>query len=181
MQEIADEAGINKALLHYYFRSKERLFHAVFEEAFSGLMLRAKEVFFSEKPLREKIETFLSHYLDVITDNSYIPWFILNAIHERPEQIQNIFEKSEIDPPRLLEYLKSQIRNEFKADIDPFHIWLNVLSLSIFPVVAKPLIKEIFQLSDERYDEILKERKTNVPQFIINALKSYENGEELKK
>ncbi|NQV01203.1 MAG: TetR/AcrR family transcriptional regulator, partial [Bacteroidia bacterium] len=151
MQEIANEAGINKALLHYYFRSKENLFEAVFQDAFSKIMGRAKEILFSDKSMIEKIQAFLTNYLDVITENSYIPWFILNGFYERPEQLKAIFEKAEINPPQLMEHLKSQIKTEYQSDIDPFHIWLNVLSLSIFPVVAKPLIQEVFQLSEEDY------------------------------
>jgi len=55
---------------------------------------------------------------------------------------------------------------------------LNILSLCIFPVVAKPLIREIFQLPEEGYTQFLRERKSEVPKFIINALKVYENHED---
>ncbi|MFH1296943.1 MAG: TetR/AcrR family transcriptional regulator [Bacteroidota bacterium] len=175
---MADEAGINKALLHYYFRSKENLFEAVFQDAFSKIMGRVKEIFFSDMPLMEKIQAFLTNYLDMITENSYIPWFILNGFYERPEQLKAIFEKTEINPAQLMEHLRSQIKKEYQLDMEPFHIWLNVLSLSIFPVVAKPMIREIFQLSEETYSQILKERKQVVPQFFINALKSYEKHED---
>jgi len=177
MQEIADEAAINKALLHYYFRSKEKLFEAVFEDAFSGIMRLASEVFLSDKPLKDKIQAFLTSYLDIITENSYIPWFIINGIYERPEQIKAIFDKQQINPPQMMELLKSQINREYNADIDPFQIWLNVLSLSIFPVIAKPLIREIFHLSEEAYYQLMQERKELVPQLIINALKAYEKGD----
>lgn len=180
MQEIADEAGINKALLHYYFRSKENLFEAVFRDAFSGIIAKAKEIFFSDKPLEEKIQTFLINYLDVITENSYIPWFILNGFYERPEQLKAIFEKADIHPPKLMKQLKNQIKTEYNSELDPFHIWLNVLSLSIFPVVAKPLIREIFHLSEEEYSKVLEERKQVVPRFVINALKSIEKHEDSK-
>jgi AcrR family transcriptional regulator len=174
MQEIADEAGINKALLHYYFRNKEKLFEAVFKEAFSQIMGRAREVFMSDKPLKEKIQVFLTHYIDVINENSYIPWFILNGMYERPDQLKVIFENAEFNPAMLMEHLRSQIKTEYNTDINPFHIWLNVLSLSIFPVVAKPLIREIFQMPEEAYNQIMEERKEIVPQFIANALKAYE-------
>ncbi|MFH1160806.1 MAG: TetR/AcrR family transcriptional regulator [bacterium] len=180
MQEIADEAGINKALLHYYFRSKERLFEAVFEEAFSALMSQAKSIFFSNKPIAEKIQEFLATYLTTILENSYIPWFILNGMYERPEQLKKIFEKMEVNPPKLLEQLKLQIREEYGAEINPMHLWLNVLSLSIFPVIAKPLIREIFQLSETSYNRILEERKVFVPQFVIHALKAYEKRDSTK-
>ena len=177
MQEIADEADINKALLHYYFRSKEKLFEAVFEDAFSGIMHLASEIFLSDKPLIEKIKAFLTSYLNIITENSYIPWFIINGIYERPDQIKAIFDKQDINPPMLMELLKSQIQNEYNADINPIQIWLNVLSLSIFPVIAKPLLREIFQLPEETYNQLMEERKELVPQLIINALKTYEKEE----
>lgn len=174
MQEIADEAGINKALLHYYFRSKENLFEAVFKEAFLQLMGRVKTVFFSEKPMKEKLQEFLANYLALLSENSYIPWFILNATYERPGLMKSIFEQAEFNPPALMEHLKVQVMKEYGSEINPFHFWLSVLSLSIFPVVAKPLIREIFQLSEEVYQQILEQRKTEVPQFLANALKGYE-------
>jgi len=174
MQEIADEAGINKALLHYYFRSKEKLFQAVFEAAFSGLMGSAKEIFLSEKPLHEKISAFLTYYISTISENSYIPWFILNGMYERPEQLKTIFEKNNMNPFRLMELLQEQIRKEYNADINPLHIWLNILSMSVFPVVAKPLLMEVFKLTEEAYNQILEERKTVVPRFVTSALKAYE-------
>lgn len=177
MQEIADEAGINKALLHYYFRSKENLFEAVFKDAFSQLMGEAKKIFVSEIPMKEKIQLFLTHYLDVITENSYIPWFILNGMYERPGQLKTIFDQAEINPAQLMEHIRTQIKREYNSDINPFHIWLNVISLSVFPVVAKPLIKELFQLPEEAYQQILEQRKIEVPKFISNALSVYENPE----
>jgi TetR/AcrR family transcriptional regulator len=176
MQEIADEAGINKALLHYYFRNKENLFEAVFKEAFGEIMFRATDVFLSDKPMMEKIQEFLVNYLDVLAENSYIPWFIINGIYERPEQIKAFFDQHQMNPPKLMELLKEQIKEEFHTDINPLHFWLNILSLCIFPVVAKPLITQIFQLPEAAYEQLLEERKTIVPQFIINALKSYEEG-----
>ncbi|MBC8313964.1 MAG: TetR/AcrR family transcriptional regulator [Bacteroidetes bacterium] len=177
MQEIADEAGINKALLHYYFRSKEKLFEAVFEDALSGIMRLVSTIFFSDKPLKDKIQSFLCSYLNIITENSYIPWFIINGIYERPEQIKAIFDKQDINPLQLMKLLKSQVRKEYGVDINPFQIWLNVLSLSVFPVIAKPLVREIFRLSEETYNQLMEERKELVPELIINALKAYEKGE----
>ncbi|MFC2102071.1 TetR/AcrR family transcriptional regulator [Bacteroidota bacterium] len=174
MQEIADEAGINKALLHYYFRNKENLFEAVFKDAFFKLIGRIKEVFVSDKPLNEKIQEFITSYLDVLSQNSYIPWFILNGIYEKPDVLKAIFEKAEFSAPELMKQLGSQIKKEYGPEVNPFHTWLNVLSLSIFPIVAKPLIKEIFQLPEEDYQQILEQRKTEVPRFVTNALEGYE-------
>jgi hypothetical protein len=79
-----------------------------------------------------------------------------------------------------MERLRSQISAEFGTEINPIHIWLNVLSLCIFPVVAKPLIREIFQFPEEVYQHLMEERKTVVPQFITQALKAYENTDQAK-
>lgn len=74
----------------------------------------------------------------------------------------------------LMDHLKMQIQKEYNADINPFHIWLNILSMSVFPVVAKPFLKEVFKLDEDAYNLILKERTSVVPQFVISALKAYE-------
>ncbi len=178
MQEIADEAGINKSLLHYYFRNKDKLFQAVFDATFSSLMINARKIFLSDASLSEKISAFIIDYISTISENSYIPWFILNGIHEKPEQFQAIFEKNDVNPAMILEHLKAQIGDEYNADIQPLHIWLNILSMSIFPVVAKPLIMKIFKMSEEAYRLLLEERKTVVPYFVISALKAYEKNEK---
>lgn len=179
MQEIADEAGINKALLHYYFRSKENLFEAVFRDAFLQLTGYAKTVFLSDNPIKEKIHKFLGYYIAILNENSYIPWFILNAIYTRPGTMKAIFDNAELNPPELMAHLQHQIKTEYGSEINPFHMWLNVLSLSIFPVIAKPLIREIFQLPEDAYKQILEQRKTEVPQFIANALKGYEQSDSM--
>ena len=56
MQEIADEAGINKAMLHYCFKNKQLLFEAVFMNAFSQLAPQVNEIFNSQEPVFDKIK-----------------------------------------------------------------------------------------------------------------------------
>ncbi|HOQ48773.1 MAG TPA: TetR/AcrR family transcriptional regulator [Candidatus Kapabacteria bacterium] len=73
MQEIADVAGINKALLHYYFRKKEILFKTIFQQAFSEFVPNIQEVISSDKSLRQKIKLFVDSYLDLLMNNPYLP------------------------------------------------------------------------------------------------------------
>jgi AcrR family transcriptional regulator len=174
MQEIADEAGVNKALLHYYFRNKETLFRGVFEDAFTKLLTRINEIFYSDKPILIKIETFLDYYLEFLSQNSFLPIFILNSIYTRPEQLKTLLEKKNLSPENLLERIRKQIKDEMKLEIDPFHIYINILSLCIFPVLARPMIENMFNLTPEKADKFYEERKKAVPEFILNALKGYE-------
>ena len=91
MQDIADEAGINKALLHYYFRSKEKLFETIFREAFEKLIPHITEVFSSDLPFYDKIRAFTDAYITMAIENPFIPLFVLNAMHSDPEGFQKKF------------------------------------------------------------------------------------------
>ncbi len=174
MQEIADEAGVNKSLVHYYYRNKDNLFQAVFEDAFSKLITKLNEIFFSELAFTTKIETFIGYYVSFLSQNSYLPLFILNGLYEKPEQIRTMLAKNQLLPERLIDKIKKQIKDELNLEIDPFHVFINILALSVFPIVAKPLIENIFGYSDEQLNQFYEERKTVVPEFILNALKGYE-------
>jgi TetR/AcrR family transcriptional regulator len=176
MQDIANEAGVNKALVHYYFRNKENLFKAVFEDAFRRVVAKVKEIFVSDLSFTEKIEIFLKYYISYLSQNSYLPLFIINSMYEKPGQLKEILEKIDFSPETLLVRIREQVRDELHLDIDPFHIYINILSLSIFPVVARPLIQTIFSYSNEQMTRFYEERTSEVPVFILNALKGYENN-----
>ncbi|MCK9422253.1 MAG: TetR/AcrR family transcriptional regulator [Bacteroidales bacterium] len=181
MQEIADLAGINKALLHYYFRNKESLFEKVFNETFSQIVSNMTKIFLSEMALMSKIEIFVNFYINFISQHSYVVPFIINALYEKPEQLREIITRQNVSPELLLEQIRKQLKEEMGLDIDPLHIYVNILGLTIFPVVAKPLIQSIFAISDERMVVFFEQRKTIVPTFISNALKGYEKNKSLAK
>jgi AcrR family transcriptional regulator len=175
MQEIADEAGVNKALLHYYYRNKETLFKAVFEDAFTQMIGRLNDIFHSEIPIEEKLTTFLEYYIDFLSRNSYLPMFILQGLYSRPDQLKALLESRKLVPKKLLGHLREQIKREKNLDLDPFHFYINILALCIFPVLAKPVIQTIFELNDEEMQRFFSDRKKVVPEFFMHALKSYEN------
>jgi len=177
MQEIANLAGINKALLHYYFRNKELLFEKVFNETFAQITSKMKEIFLSDMPLFPKIETFTQFYINFISHHSYIVHFIINSLYEKPEQLREIIVKQDILPEIFLEKIRKQLKDELGIEIDPFHIYVNILALTIFPVVAQPLLQTIFALSDDEMALFFEERKQIVPTFISNALKGYEKSQ----
>lgn len=169
MQEIADEAGVNKALLHYYYRNKESLFQAVFGEAFSKLLARVNQVFLSENPLMVKIETFTSYYIDFLNENYYLPHLILHTIHTQPEQVNLIFMEKNLIPVTILNQIKYQAKEEYNIDLDPFHFFINMLSLCVFPVIARPVIKALFQKNETEMQQFYEERKRIIPD-IFNRL-----------
>jgi TetR/AcrR family transcriptional regulator len=171
MQEIADSAGINKALVHYYFRNKENLFAAVFTAAFEKLTTRGMEIFSLDVPFEEKLATFLDYHISFLRQNSHIPWFILNGLHERPDQLKEMMMRNGSAPAIFLNHIREGLNKEGIVIEDPVQLFANILSLSVFPVVAKPLLSRMFNLSEEQMDTFYEDRKKQLPGFIMNAIR----------
>jgi AcrR family transcriptional regulator len=172
MQEIADEANINKSLLHYYYRSKEKLFLAVFQFAIKKFVPGIQEMLLSEKSLEAKIRSFTENYIEVLLQNPFVPMFIIQEIQRDPDRLFNVFREAGIEPARIIEQFQSEIDQESIRDIDPKELLLNMLSLCIFPFAAKPVMQRIFFENDNKaYLDFLKKRKETVSEFILNALK----------
>ncbi len=172
MQEIANEAGINKALLHYYFRSKQMLFDAVFKAAFEMIAPQLGEILNDDSSIEDKIKNFTYNYISFIIQHPYLPNFIIQEINRNPEFIMQM--KQNPGFPNLKKF-KSQIDDEVKCGkIKPIkaeQLFINILSLNVFPFIGKPLIKTIGDIDDNQFKQLIEERKTHVANFIINSIK----------
>ena len=173
MQDIADEAGINKALLHYYFSNKEKLFEVIFLEAAGRLFPKINAIFESDKPLFEKIHNFCEEYIEVVMENPYLPLFVLYEINQDP-----VYFMKKLMPPGLRPnpmHFLSQIDTEVKKGtikpISPLHLMINLVSLTIFPFVAKPMIQVNLGIDEWQFRAAMEQRKKEIPQFIIDAIK----------
>lgn len=172
MQEIADEAGINKALLHYYFRNKQRLFEAVFVEAFEKFLPRIYNDLESDKDFCEIMQSFISEYIDLIIENPYIPGFVLHELSQNPANIAQILEKHVTRLNLLVQKIQKEIDEGNIRPMDPRQIIVNLIGLCIFPFVARPIIQRVFFSGNEtEYQQFLKDRKTEVYQFMYNSIK----------
>jgi TetR/AcrR family transcriptional regulator len=173
MQDIADEAGINKALLHYYFRSKEKLFEVIFMEAANKLFPRINAIFSSDQPLFEKIESFCEEYITVILENPYLPLFVLNEIHQDPEYfLQKVWAgKSRPQPEKFLQQIEQEIKKGTIKRISPLQLLMNLISLTIFPFVARPMFEKNLGLDALQFRSVMEQRKKEIPRFIIDAIK----------
>ncbi len=175
MQEIADNAGINKALLHYYYRSKDLLFEAVFSTAIRRLLLpRILQVIESETDVFELIRKFTAIYLDVLNNNPNIPFFIIEEINKNPHRMANIFLKSGLPVQKVISLIEEAIEQGKIRPIEPRQIMVNLVSLSVFPFLGRNLMQSVL-FSGERkaYDAFLDSRKTEVAEFIIRSIKPH--------
>jgi TetR/AcrR family transcriptional regulator len=171
MQEIADEAGINKSLLHYYFRNKENLFNSVFREALQEIFSRLFTIAGEALPLEEKIRLIFNDYISFLQQNSYIPGFILTEIRQNPKKLAQIFKAANISPTALYEKMKTSIGDESVNELDHKSFIINLLSLCIFPFAARPLLQIIFDFSEDEYDLFIEKRKKELPEFFMNAIR----------
>ena len=168
MQEITNEAGINKALLHYYFRSKENLFHAIFKDIFSKFIQKTRESFHAEISDKEKILGLIDNYIDLIHANPYVPQFIINEINRDPEVLKDLLFETGIEPQVILRLFT---KHSQKMNIDPRHIFVSILGMVIAPVAARPLMQMVYFNNDpEAYNKFLEERKNIIKQMIIKFL-----------
>jgi len=173
MQEIADEAGINKALLHYYFRSKEKLFDKIFEEVFQSISIGLGDVLNSDLSVFEKIRRVINLYVGVLLENPYMPIFVLNEMSQNPERMQKVLEKGVF--PSMMNFF-TQLMQEMNTGnvrpIHPVHLILNLIGMIVFPFAVRPMIAPV--IKDKMggdYQDILDERKEVIFEFMCNALK----------
>lgn len=172
MQEIADRAGINKGLLHYYFKSKEALFKAIFREAFTQFSQVLRDILAGEAPVLEKIERIVDVYMEMGCKNPTLPGFIVNELHTNTEQFVAEIMQSPVkpDPARLIMQLQLEAQTGKIRPVDPFNTVLNVLSMCVFPFIARPLIQQMVHLDEATYMELMRQRKEAVKVFIRTAL-----------
>ena len=173
MQEIADKAGINKAMLHYYYRSKQLLFEAVFKNAFALIAPQLNSILNDDSSIEDKIITFTSNYISFISKHPYLPNFIIQELNRNPNFILKLKENQGFP---TLEKFKKQVEQEVAQGIlKPINgeqLFINILSLSVFPFVAKPLIQAFTNADDKAYNQIIEDRKSEVSKFIINSIKT---------
>jgi len=173
MQEIADKAGINKAMLHYYYRSKQKLFEAVFKSAINLMAPKVIKIINTDEHLFDKIRNFTDKYITFISKHSYVPLFIINELRRNPEILKKVldhnFDVSVKD--KLSAEIEELIQKKEIKPIDSEQLFLDIISLCVFPVITKPLMTTVLDKSNKQYDEIIHQRKKYVADFIINAIK----------
>ena len=180
MQEIAREAGVNQALLHYYFRSKERLSAAVFQQVASRIFPALVQTLGANSSLDEKIDTLIGVYLDNLSANPFVPGYLISELHHHPQRVQQLLSIAIGAEPQtvmlpLLKNLEKQIDEQVRAGtirrIQPQHLVINVVSLCIFPFAARPMLSIAFGLDDAAFARFISQRRKELPDFVRNALR----------
>lgn len=170
-QDIADAAGVNRTLLHYYFRSRDALFNMVFQEALTRLRERLHEVLGSALPFRNKIENLIHVFYEELTELPYLETFIALQLNQEPEKYEQFFITLPGGKERIKNFLK-EIETEMEKgtipQMKPINYFINLFALMAYPYVARPIYKSMFGLSDGAYNKLLPERKAIILSMLFN-------------
>ena len=167
-RDIAEEAGINHAMLNYYFRSKEKLFEMVMMETmaqfFKGVNLMLND---ESTSLDEKIDLIVSNYVDLLLKEPELPTFILNEVRPNPQAFveQNPIKEALTHSVLTRQYAEAVARGEI-TEPNLIQAILNVIGLVIFPFIAKPILTSIINIPEEQYKALMLQRKTLIPQWV---------------
>jgi TetR/AcrR family transcriptional regulator len=171
MQEIADEAGINKALLHYYFRTKERLFEAIFAEIIKFAFPQITRIVKSDLPIVSKIEQVIDAYIDLLIKHPFIPGFVLKELNRDPSGLFKLVIKFGLNPQVILDEIQLAMDRGEIIQMPPRHLAANIISMCVFPFAARPIISFILFKDDQKaLDTFYSERADIIKQFVINAV-----------
>jgi AcrR family transcriptional regulator len=167
-RDIAEEAGINLALLNYYFRSKEKLFDIIMMESLQGFLQSMVGLFNNqENSWGEKIEIFVSGYIDLLMKQPDIPLFVLSELRANPGALVTKMNLKEVlMKSYFLKQFQEEIKNGKIAPMHPLHFLMNLASMVVFPFIGKPLLKNLGDLEDKEFNELMQQRKKLIPQWI---------------
>lgn len=172
---IAQAAGVTHAMLHYYFRTKEKLF----EKIVADKMDKLKRVMFGvignpDLPLRERIKQGVEQHFDFIAENPLLPRFIFNELHEHPERIDQVKNSIASIAAKAITTLQNEIDRKAASGecrpVDARMLMLDIASLNLFPFVAAPLISSSFGKLFEGRDEFLEMRKKENVRTVLGKL-----------
>ena len=167
MQEIADLAGINKAMLHYYFTSKEQLFNVIFEKALGVFVGRIVELLNGEQPLQEKIEKYIDHTIDSLKNDPGITLFVINELNVNPGRITNMFAgEGQID----LSIFKRQVLQHFNGQVPPEMLFVDMVAMCVYPFIAQPMFKKLIEKDDIAFEQLMDQRKVWIKNRILSNL-----------
>jgi len=177
MQEIAEEAGVNKALLHYYYRTKDGLAQAVFRRVASAFMPVIIETMASDLSLEAKAEKVVQHYLEVFARRPYLPGYLISEVTHHPGRLPPLFAAiagTQIKKrvlTKLAQQIEERVRAGTLAPMAPEQFLVNIISLCVFPFAARPIIMVALGLDAKGFERFIAQRREALPPFVARALR----------
>jgi len=172
-RDIAEHAGINLALLNYYFRSKEKLFNQIMMESMSSFFQGMIMVFMDkESDLEQKFIKIVDGYIEQIKQQPDTPLFILSEMQRNPDEfLSKMTKKLKIQDTILYQQLIAEIGKEKLESVNPIHFLVNLMSMTLFPFIAKSMLEHIGDINSQQFNALMEERKMLIPMWIKQMLR----------
>jgi TetR/AcrR family transcriptional regulator len=180
MQEIAKEAAVNQALLHYYFRSKDRLAEAAFRRAAALLLPRVIAVLSSDASIEEKVERVVQIEIDHLLRAPFLPGYLISELHHHPERVPQLIAAITGLAPgdissKVFTKLRAQIAERVEAGgmraITADQFVVNLLALCVFPFAARPMLMALLGIDHRGFERFVERRRVELVPFFLKALR----------
>lgn len=173
--EIAKEVGCNQAAVHYYYRTKEKLFESIFESKFRFFISKFLEANNDDIPFKEKLAKKIEVHFDLIKDNPKIPLFLINELGTNPKRLEKMKYTLGNVPKEAIGQFKEELDAEIKKGtvrkMDIFDLLLTIISLNIMLFLIGPIFKVVSNMTDESFEKMLVNRKKEHVRIILDSIK----------
>ncbi|MBO4544823.1 MAG: helix-turn-helix transcriptional regulator [Verrucomicrobia bacterium] len=172
MSEIALKAGINRPTLHYYFRTKDKMFKAVYADLIFAFAPKIQNIFSEESPFLDKVEKVLDEYILIFKKYPDLPWFILSETRRDIRYMQKTVKSLNFDkyPMMVEKYLRDEMKKGHLKTVPIPVVFLTFYSQLIFPFVGKNIIISFFCENDDQFQSLIAEWKKQILLQMKNLL-----------
>jgi TetR/AcrR family transcriptional regulator len=186
MQEIADRANINNAMLHYYFRNKEKLYKNIFRMVFSKIFGRLEKIFIENERFSDALRLFIDAYIDFVNHNPQIPMFILRELSYKGNDLKEIVaelmnENNFPLPGTFIESLNKSIKKGEIRAVDPFQLLITIIGACLFFFIAEPVLSTVINKSkDFNREQFIEQRKKAILDQLLNGIRANGSRSEMR-
>jgi AcrR family transcriptional regulator len=174
IRDIAAEADVNVALINYYYRSKQDLFEIIFDESANILLNKIFSIIKSDTSFYDLLSTWLSSYYEMLMQNSQLPIFVLNEVHQRPQHLLGLITHR--NPSDIIDVITNRINEEIDKgtikNVSVNNLILSIISLCVFPYILGGILKLASGDESQEYHKLLDNHKNYAIKFITNAIKA---------
>ena len=172
MQQIANDAGVNKALLHYYFENKEVLFKRVMEDALAGFGSIAGVLLEKEAgTLQQRLSLLTERFLQILLRKPFLPGFVLQEAQQHPEIMYPILKQYEADLGALQLEINAEAAAGRMQPVEARELIVNMFSVCFFPFLAMPLLSQVlYAEADEALGSLLNQRRKAVEELVLTRV-----------
>ncbi|MGE5627728.1 MAG: TetR/AcrR family transcriptional regulator [Solirubrobacterales bacterium] len=176
MQEIADKAGVNKMLLHYYFRNKELLFQEVLKNTLIDLYYSVVETSFKTNNFKDTLAEFIDKHFEFLYKKRdvlrFLLWEVSHDGKDVYELIKNTFQKLGNTPmDALRERISVAIKNGEIREINTSEFIFNLFSLDVFSIMVLPFVQLFSNIDENELQILMKKRKKEIFRILWSDIK----------